>query len=68
MCAEAEQLGVTGWVRNAPDGSVEAVVQGTESQVHALIEWARKGPSGSRVEKVEVTEAAGQFDDFSISY
>ena len=44
MRSEAERLGVAGWVRNAPDGSVEAVVQGPAEAVDALIEWARNGP------------------------
>ena len=45
MRREAERLGVTGWVRNAPDGSVEAVVQGSADAVDALIEWAHTRPA-----------------------
>jgi acylphosphatase len=44
MRREAERLGVAGWVRNAPDGSVEAVVQGPDEAVDALIAWAHDGP------------------------
>ena len=56
MRSEAERLGVSGWVRNRRDGSVEAVVCGTEKTVQAIIEWAREGPVFSRVEHVEVEE------------
>ncbi|MBV5325101.1 MAG: acylphosphatase, partial [Rhodospirillaceae bacterium] len=41
MRQEAERLGASGWVRNAPDGSVEAMVQGSETAVDALVDWAR---------------------------
>lgn len=44
LCAQAERLGVTGWVRNRTDGSVEALVQGSEAAVEQLIGWARHGP------------------------
>jgi acylphosphatase len=54
MRQRATQLGVTGWVRNCADGSVEAVVQGDALAVDRLIEWARRGPESARVEKVEV--------------
>jgi len=66
----ANKLGVTGWVRNLPDGSVEAVVEGPEEKVNELIRWAHKGPPLARVEKVEVTweEYRGEFKDFKIRY
>lgn len=53
MSLEAERLGVTGWVRNRADGSVEAVAQGSAEQVEALSAWARRGPPAARVERVE---------------
>jgi len=64
MRSEAERLGVTGWVRNAPDGSVEAVVQGQEPAVDALIAWARIGPPQARVDRIVLTDAPGHFSRF----
>ncbi len=49
--------GVVGWVRNNPDGSVEALLQGREESVKAVQEWARNGPPGARVDSVEVKAA-----------
>lgn len=60
----ARELGVTGWVRNRRDGSVEAVVQGPPEAVEALIAWARRGPEAAFVESVEVVEADGEFTLF----
>jgi acylphosphatase len=58
----AESLGVAGWVRNAGDGSVEAVFEGTDEQVESLLVWCRRGPAGARVEEVEAVqeEPAGE--------
>ena len=64
MRREAERLGVAGWVRNTPDGSVEAVVQGSAEAVDALIEWSRSGPPQARVDRIELSEAHGQFSGF----
>jgi acylphosphatase len=49
----AESLGVAGWIRNAGDGSVEAVFEGPDEQVDSLVEWCRRGPAGARVDEVE---------------
>lgn len=64
MRREAERLGVVGWVRNRPDGSVEAVAQGAPEAVDALVEWARIGPPQARVERVIETETEGHYRVF----
>ncbi|MHB1092008.1 acylphosphatase [Thiobacillus sp.] len=64
MRIEAERLDVAGWVRNMPDGAVEAVIQGPAVAVEALIEWTRTGPPLARVDRVEVSEAQGQYRGF----
>jgi acylphosphatase len=66
----AKKLGVAGWVRNLPDGSVEAVVEGEKEKVEEIIRWAHKGPELAVVERVDVEweEPTGEFDDFSIIY
>jgi acylphosphatase len=51
---EAARLGVTGWVRNEPDGSVAGHFEGTADAVDALVEWCRQGPPMARVERVDV--------------
>ena len=51
--ARAESLGLGGWVRNAPDGSVEAVFEGDEQRVDSMVDWCRRGPSGAHVADVE---------------
>lgn len=65
MRQRADELKVTGWVRNRTDGTVEAIVQGSAFEVDALIEWARLGPETATVVKVEV-EAADEEGSFPI--
>ena len=62
----ARRFGVTGWVRNRGDGSVEAVVHGSVESVQAMVEWARRGPDAAVVESLEVLEAEGEFSDFEM--
>ncbi|MEU5211428.1 acylphosphatase [Streptomyces sp. NPDC020742] len=52
----AEEHAVAGWVRNLPDGTVEAVFEGEPEAVRRLVEWARSGPPMARVDGVAVTE------------
>jgi acylphosphatase len=55
---EAERESVAGWVRNVPDGRVEAVFEGADDAVGRLVGWMRRGPSRAVVEGVSVTEEA----------
>lgn len=60
-CARrALQAGLGGWVRNTPDGSVEAVFEGDAGEVEALVSWCGTGPSLARVARVEVNDEAPQ--------
>lgn len=66
MEREARRLGVSGWVRNRRDGSVESVAEGDEAILKELIEWAHEGPPGARVTNVEAewSDATGEFSRF----
>ena len=64
MLVEATRIGLTGWVRNRMDGTVEAMVAGTKEEVERLIEWAKQGPRGAKVTRVDVEDAEGNFDSF----
>lgn len=65
----AEQIGVNGWVRNKPDGTVEAVFEGDKEKVDATINWCRKGPPTGRVDNVRITWETyqGEFTNFIIT-
>jgi acylphosphatase len=60
MEREAVRLGVAGWVKNRPDGTVEAVVEGDAAAVESLVAWCRKGPPSARVDDVEIHDEAPQ--------
>ena len=64
MVREAIRLGVTGWVRNRHDGSVEATISGDAEQLAAIIDWAHRGPPMARVLRVDVSDDAGSFRAF----
>ena len=68
MRNEALQLGVSGWVRNCADGTVEAVVQGRPENVDALLRWARRGPELAQVDGIESEPADGDYSGFEIRY
>jgi len=65
---EARIHGVTGWVRNNPDGSVEAVFEGEEEDVRRMVQWCFRGPSLARVDRVDVEwqPYSGEFGDFEV--
>ena len=56
----ARELGILGWVRNLPDGTVETLADGDDEAVQRYMERLRKGPLGSRVDAVDVSEAAAE--------
>ena len=63
MRQEAQRLGIVGWVRNRDDGTVESVVQGTAPAVETITEWARRGPDGALVTRLE--EAGEPISDYA---
>ncbi len=66
----ARKLGVKGWVRNLPDGRVEAVMEGRKEALEQMLDFCRRGPPGAVVEGVEAEwgKAEGQFRDFEVRY
>ena len=64
----ASELGLTGWVRNLPDGRVELVAEGDAESVDALLVWCRRGPPLARVTGLDVREMAvtGEFTEFAV--
>jgi acylphosphatase len=62
MRGEALRLGVRGWVRNRRDGDVEAIVQGPQQAVDAIVAWARRGPPAARVVDIAVAPATGEHE------
>ena len=67
---EATRLGVVGWVRNLPDGSVEAMFEGEKKKVEEIVGWCHRGPSGAQVTGVDVgwERPTGEFSRFDIRY
>lgn len=67
---KALSLGVCGWVRNLPDGTVEVVAEGEEDKVRELVKWCHKGPPAAKVTNVRAKEEEyiGEFDDFRVVY
>lgn len=67
---QAIKYGVTGWVRNLPDGSVAAVFEGEEQDVEAMVQWCRHGPTSAQVTEliVQPEEYRGEFSSFSVRF
>ncbi len=65
---KADELGISGWVKNLSDGRVEAVFEGEEGSVKKMIEWCRKGPEYARVDDMEVISEnyTGEFKGFAL--
>ncbi len=64
----ARELGIKGWVKNDPQGRVEAVVEGDEDALEKMIAWCHKGPGAARVESVDVEDETCRdgYDSFRI--
>lgn len=64
---QAQALGLVGWVRNLPDGRVEAMIQGDAAKVEAMIQWLHQGPPAAWVDAVVITEPPLEpFEQFEI--
>jgi len=68
--SKAKQLSLTGWVRNLPDGRVEAIFEGEEINVKKIVDFCWRGPPNASVVDVDVRrqEWKGEFDDFEVRY
>lgn len=66
----ALRFGLTGWVRNLPDGNVEAVFEGPVEKLTKAVQWCQKGPAGARVIKVEEKwqDYTGKYKSFDVRY
>ncbi len=66
----ADRIGVTGWVRNKRDGTVEAIFEGNQSKVEAMLNWCREGPPHARVTEVKADreQYSGEYDRFEVTY
>jgi acylphosphatase len=61
--AEADRLGVAGYARNLPDGTVQAEIEGPEQAVQRMLEWLHHGPRHARVEALDVTDVDPTSND-----
>ncbi len=66
----AESLGVRGWVRNLPDGSVECVFEGEKENIEKILEFCKHGPPGANVTDIKINweDYQDEFDNFHIRY
>jgi len=67
---KAQELGVNGWIKNLPDGDVEAVIEGEDSAVEQLIKYCKRGPLFADVTNIEIQERrySKEFKQFEIHY
>jgi acylphosphatase len=66
---QAAELGVTGWVRNCPDGRVDSHIEGEQAAVQQLIERLHQGPPAAKVEEVRLWDVElCDFDDFEVRH
>lgn len=64
---KANELGITGWARNLPDGNVEVTAFGDEQQLEIFTQWLWEGPTAARVEDIVITDAqVEEFANFSV--
>lgn len=65
---EADRLGLVGFVRNLPNGDVEAVAEGSKEALDAFLTWCRRGPPHAHVQSIDVHQSAGtgEFETFTI--
>jgi acylphosphatase len=65
---KAEELGLAGWVRNMPDGQVEALFEGPPEKVEEIVSWCKEGPQRASVEKVDADfeSAGGDLEGFEV--
>lgn len=65
---KAEELGLAGWVRNVPDGLVEALFEGPSEKVEAMVRWCEEGPQHASVENVDTNfeSAGGDLKGFEV--
>lgn len=63
----ADEIGVTGWIKNTPDNCVEMVASGSQHCLQRFIEWCKRGPARANVSEVKITETKEEtFDQFQI--
>jgi acylphosphatase len=69
-CERACRLGLTGWVRNLPDGRVEIVAEGEPKDLAGLVTWCAEGPPHARVTgfSEDYSEATGEFSSFRVAF
>jgi len=67
---KARSLGITGWIKNLPNGQIEAVAQGDQNKIKQFIDWCEQGPQLAQVEKVEIKteQYQSEYQDFEVRY